>query len=67
MEEAVVDLKAHLTSGSLAGLGAPFEVPIEGGDRDADKDGRADTTTLTGVILGGELAKQLGARASATR
>lgn len=60
MEEAVIDLKAHLTSGSLAGLGAPFEVPVEGGDKDADKDGRVDTTTLTGVILGGELAKQLG-------
>ena len=60
MEEAVVDLKAHLTSGSLAGLGAPFEVPVEGGDSDTNKDGRTDTTTLTGVILGGELAKQLG-------
>lgn len=60
LEEAVVDLKAHLTSGSLEGLGAPFEVPVEGTEKDADKDGRADTTTLTGVILGGELAKQLG-------
>jgi lipoprotein-releasing system permease protein len=60
MEEAVVDVKAHLTSGSLAGLGAPFEVPIEGTDKDGDHDGRPDTTTLTGVILGGELAKQLG-------
>ena len=56
LEEAVVDLQAHLTSGSLAGLGAPFEVPIEG----SEKDGRPDTTTLTGVILGQELAKQLG-------
>ena len=60
MEEAVIDLKAHMTSGSLAGLGAPFEVPVEGGEKDTNKDGRADTTTLTGVILGGELAKQLG-------
>lgn len=60
LEEAVIDLKAHLTSGSLEGLGAPFEVPVEGTEKDADKDGRADTTTLTGVILGGELAKQLG-------
>jgi lipoprotein-releasing system permease protein len=60
LEEAVVDLKAHMTSGSLAGLGAPFQVPIEGTEKDADKDGRADTTTLTGIILGGELAKQLG-------
>ena len=56
LEEAVIDLQAHLTSGSLAGLGAPFEVPIEG----REKDGRPDTTTLTGVILGQELAKQLG-------
>ena len=60
LEEAVVDLQAHLTSGSLAGLGAPFEVLIEGSDKDADKNGRPDTTTLTGVILGQELAKQLG-------
>jgi lipoprotein-releasing system permease protein len=60
MEEAVIDLKAHLTSGSLAGLGAPFEVPVEGAEKDANHDGRPDTTTLTGVILGGELAKQLG-------
>ncbi len=60
LEAAVVDLKAHLTSGSLDGLGAPFEVPVEGTDQDADKDGRPDTTTLTGVILGQELAKQLG-------
>jgi lipoprotein-releasing system permease protein len=59
-EEAVVDLKAHMTSGSLAGLGAPFQVPVEGTEKDADKDGRPDTTTLTGIILGGELAKQLG-------
>jgi len=60
LEEAVIDLQAHLTSGSLAGLGAPFEVLIEGSDKDADNNGRPDTTTLTGVILGQELAKQLG-------
>ena len=41
MEEAVIDLKAHLTSGSLAGLGAPFEVPVEGA-------ARTPTTTATG-------------------
>lgn len=58
LEEAVIDLKAHLTSGSLDGLGAPFEVPVE--DAGVGADGRADTTTLTGVILGQELAKQLG-------
>ncbi len=60
LEEAVIDLKAHLTSGSLAGLGAPFRVPIEGADKDADKDGRTDMTTLSGIIVGQELAKQLG-------
>jgi lipoprotein-releasing system permease protein len=54
MEDAVIDLKAHLTSGSLEGLGAPFEVPVESAD------GKGDTTTLTGVILGQELARQLG-------
>lgn len=57
LEDAVIDLKAHLTSGSLAGLGAPFEVPVEGGTQ---QDGEPGTTTLTGVILGQELAKQLG-------
>ena len=34
MEEAVIDLKAHLTSGSLEGLGAPFEVAATRGERD---------------------------------
>jgi lipoprotein-releasing system permease protein len=58
MEEAVIDLKAHLTSGSLASLGAPFEVPVEG--KDVAKDGKPEMTTLTGIILGQELAKQLG-------
>src|SRR5262249_52252548 len=82
MEEAVIDLKAHLITGSLTGLGAPFEVPVEKGDEPPGaKDARAakdggkgaaaktgkdaadanrDTTTLTGIILGQELAKQLG-------
>jgi lipoprotein-releasing system permease protein len=121
VDDAVVDLKDHLTSGSIAGLGAPFEVPAanDGGDepraappaedaerghdarhpadargatstrgaagaRAADARGAADarrpadarppgerspraastardgTVTLTGVILGQELAKQLG-------
>ena len=46
MEEAVIDLKAHMTSGSLAGLGAPFEVPVEGGS-DTNKDGRTDIVTPT--------------------
>jgi lipoprotein-releasing system permease protein len=56
LEDAVIDLKAHLTSGSLEKLGAPFEVPVEGDQ----KEGEPATTTLTGVILGQELAKQLG-------
>jgi len=60
LEEAVIDLKAHLTNGSLAGLGAPFQVPVEGADKDADKDGRTDMTTLSSLIVGQELAKQLG-------
>ena len=63
MEEAVIDLKAHLTSGSLEGLGAPFEVPVEKGDdqpKTRGKDEKREMTTLTGVILGQELAKQLG-------
>ncbi len=28
-DDAVVDLRKHLTSGSLEGLGAPFEVPVD--------------------------------------
>jgi lipoprotein-releasing system permease protein len=109
-DDAVVDLKNHLKSGSLAGLGAPFEVPV---DEDTDAaaaaappsdDAAADTVrgsasaerprdddaardkaraaegsarrkhrapprddgdeprkvTLSGVIIGQELARQLG-------
>jgi len=56
--DASVDLSQHLTSGSTAGLGADFTVPIEGADAGAD--GAARTVTLTGVILGSELAQQLG-------
>ena len=53
-----IDLKAPpRRSGSLDGLGAPFEVPVEG--RQDAQDG-ADTSTLSGIILGKELAKQLG-------
>jgi lipoprotein-releasing system permease protein len=63
MEEAVIDLKSHLTSGSLEGLGAPFQVPVEKGDdqpKPRDKDEKPEMTTLSGVIVGQELAKQLG-------
>ena len=119
VDDAVVDLKDHLTSGSIAGLGAPFEVPAANdgdearaappaGDADGGREGhpadaragtsprgaanaaaadkrgapaagrpadarprgdrdarapaaeRGGTVTLTGVILGQELAKQLG-------
>jgi lipoprotein-releasing system permease protein len=53
LADAVIDLEKHIASGSLAGLGAPFEVPVEGGDG-------TDTVELTGILLGKELAKQLG-------
>lgn len=86
-DEAIVDLKGHLTSGSLEGLGADFEVPISAAEeganaataarpppakRDTPKsdDGRdhlrkgerdtSGTVKLSGVIIGQELAKQLG-------
>jgi len=39
-DEAVVDLRNHLKSGSLAGLGAPFEVPVDE-DTDAHPDAAA--------------------------
>ena len=55
--DAIVDLERHLVSGAVAKLGAPFEVPVERGDEGEEG---GDTTTLTGVILGQELAKQLG-------
>jgi lipoprotein-releasing system permease protein len=52
-DAAIVDLKGHLTSGSVDRLGAEFEVPVSGGDNKTP-------TKLTGVIIGQELAKQLG-------
>ena len=80
VEDAVVDLKRHLTSGSIEGLGAPFEVPAAVGEPAAapaprgGKPGEAHVVpggltaeapvpshvTLSGVIVGQELAKQLG-------
>ena len=87
VEDAVVDLKRHLTSGSIDDLGAPFEVFGVVGEQEppggARKPGEAreprregeravppsrpgtDTAgppkvTLSGVIVGQELAKQLG-------
>jgi lipoprotein-releasing system permease protein len=50
---AVVDVERHVTSGSLAGLGEAHEVtlpPEEGGG----------TVTLGGLLVGSELARQLG-------
>jgi lipoprotein-releasing system permease protein len=69
-DAAIVDLKAHLTSGSIDRLGADFEVAVHAGDEpppdkktDRGKGGgksEPSTTTLSGVIIGQELAKQLG-------
>ena len=61
-DDAVVDLRKHLVTGSIDGLGAPHEVAVEGADQpprttDAETAGRV---TLSGVILGQELARQLG-------
>jgi len=53
---AVVDVERHLESGSLAALAAPHPVklaPEEGGG----------TVELSGVLLGAELARQLGVAA----
>jgi len=50
---AVVDVERHLESGSLAALGEPHEItlpPEEGGGH----------VELSGVLLGSELARQLG-------
>jgi lipoprotein-releasing system permease protein len=62
--DTVVDLRRHLTTGTVEGLGAPFEVPVGTGDGAAGPDhgGKAAprTVELSGIILGGELAKQLG-------
>ncbi len=60
MGDAAVDLRKHLVSGTIEGLGAPHEVSI-------DEHGKVDTDTgrpitLSGIILGEELAQQLGVR-----
>ncbi len=65
-DEAVVDLRKHLTAGSIEGLGAPYEVTVEGGESGEGQDAKtadaskAGKVTLSGVILGQELARQLG-------
>jgi len=97
-DESIVDLKGHLVSGSVSGLGADFEVPVSlsdepappapsdakdtkvKGERSGSTPGRdahaplpdkgreakrsggenQSTTKLSGVIIGQELAKQLG-------
>ncbi len=51
-DAAIVDLKGHLSSGSIDRLGAEFEVAPSGDSK--------TPTKLTGVIIGQELAKQLG-------
>ena len=50
---AVVDIATHLKEGSLAGLGQPQTVVTQDGDE-------ARSSTLTGVIIGQALARQLG-------
>jgi len=66
-DAAIVDLKGHLTSGSIDRLGAEFEVPSGSDTGSEEKKGakpsKAEppkTVSLTGVIIGQELAKQLG-------
>lgn len=50
---AVVDIAAHLKEGTLAGLGRPHEISTKDGNEER-------TVTLTGVIIGQALARQLG-------
>jgi lipoprotein-releasing system permease protein len=50
---AVVDIAAHLKEGSIAGLGRPQTVTTKDGAEER-------TVTLTGVIIGQALARQLG-------
>ncbi|HXG17564.1 MAG TPA: lipoprotein-releasing ABC transporter permease subunit [Methylomirabilota bacterium] len=50
---AVVDIADHLKEGTLNGLGRPQEVTTQDGNG-------ARTVTLTGVIIGQALARQLG-------
>ena len=65
-DAAVVDLNKHLKSGSIESLGAPFQVAVGAGGEEGERGtkpggGEAESTvTLTGVILGQELARQLG-------
>jgi lipoprotein-releasing system permease protein len=76
-DEAIVDLKDHLTSGSLDGLGADFDVPVSAAEQPAEDahappaaartrplpppaDDGTRTVKLSGVIIGQELARQLG-------
>jgi lipoprotein-releasing system permease protein len=59
MVDAAVDLRQHLTAGTIEGLGGDFQVTVEG-TGEQEKDEAPRTVTLTGIILGGELAQQLG-------
>jgi len=52
-KEPVVDVGKHLVAGKLAGLGAPYKIPVE-------HDGKSSEVTLSGILIGRELAQQLG-------
>jgi lipoprotein-releasing system permease protein len=54
LDDAIVDLRRHLVSGSVDGLGAELEVARD----DEGEDGA--TVSLSGIVIGQELAKQLG-------
>jgi lipoprotein-releasing system permease protein len=54
LDDAIVDLRRHLVSGSVDGLGAELEVAR--GDEGED----GATVSLSGIVIGQELAKQLG-------
>jgi lipoprotein-releasing system permease protein len=53
LASAVVDLVDHLKNGTIEGLGRPQEVTVRDG-------GEERTVTLSGIIIGQELARQLG-------
>lgn len=53
LANAVVDLSPHLKEGTVEGLGRPQEVTTRDGEEER-------TVTLTGVIIGQALARQLG-------
>ncbi|MFQ5667337.1 MAG: lipoprotein-releasing ABC transporter permease subunit [Candidatus Binatia bacterium] len=50
--EGVIDLQRHLKEGSVAALGRLYDVPLDGG--------KGATVQLPGIIVGKEIARQLG-------